>query len=62
VSRTRPTRDGVVALIGSLLLGLVGFVSGNNLLYLVAAPVWAMLALALPLGWWNLRGLEVSSR
>ena len=56
---TRPTRDGVVAVVGSSLLGLVGFLSGNNLLYLVAAPVWAMIVLAVPLGVWNLRGLEV---
>jgi uncharacterized protein (DUF58 family) len=58
-SRIRPTRDGIVAAVGGVLLGLIGFASGNNLLYLVAAPVWAMVLLAVPLGWWNLRGLEV---
>jgi uncharacterized protein (DUF58 family) len=55
----RPTRDGVVAATGGLALLLAGLSSGNNLLYLVAAPLWAALLLALPLGWWNVRGLQV---
>lgn len=55
----RPTRDGVVAALGGVLLGVIGFSTGNNLLYLVAAPVWAAVLLAAPLGWWNLRGLDV---
>jgi len=45
----RPTRDGWVALVAGLALGAVGLLSGNNVLYLVAAPLWAVLLLALPL-------------
>lgn len=56
---TRPTRDGVVVLLGALGLGGVAMISGNNLLYLVAAPVWAVLLLSLPLGAGNLRGISV---
>lgn len=55
----RPTRDGAVALVGGVALLAVGLVSGNNLLYLLAAPIWAMVLLSAPLGWWNVRGLEV---
>ncbi|MEZ4235717.1 MAG: transglutaminaseTgpA domain-containing protein [Myxococcota bacterium] len=55
----RPTRDGIVALAGVLGLLAVGLVSGNNLVYLVAAPVCAALLLSPPLGWWNLRHVEV---
>lgn len=55
----RPTRDGWVAVVAGVLLAAVGLLSGNNLLYLVAAPIWAALLLALPLGWFNLRGLQV---
>lgn len=53
------TRDGAIALAGGIALLVVGSLSGNNLLYLVAAPIWAVLLLAIPLGWWNLRGLQV---
>lgn len=55
----RPTRDGAVALAGGLALLIAGMLSGNNLVYLVAAPIWAALALSVPLGWWNLRHVEV---
>ncbi|MEQ1502684.1 MAG: DUF58 domain-containing protein [Myxococcota bacterium] len=53
------TRDGAIAAAGGLALLVVGLVSGNNLVYLVAAPVWAALGIAVPLGWWNLRGVQV---
>ena len=59
VRSVRPTRDGWIALLAGAALLVVGLLSGNNLLYLVAAPVWAALLLALPLGWFNLRGMEV---
>ena len=55
----RPTRTGTVALAGGLALLVVGLVSGNNLVYLVAAPVWATLIASVPLGWANVRGLAV---
>lgn len=55
----RLTRDGWIAGVAGAALLIVGLASGNNLLYLVAAPLWAALLLALPLGWFNLRGLEV---
>lgn len=55
----RPTRDGWISLAAGLALGVVGLLSGNNVLYLVAAPVWGVLLFALPLGWFNLRGLQV---
>lgn len=48
-----------MALLGALGLGGVALISGNNLLYLVAAPVWAVLLLSLPLGAGNLRGLSI---
>ena len=52
------TRDGWVVL--AVALGVMGAAwwSGNNLLYLVAAPVWAVLLLALPVGAANLRGVD----
>jgi uncharacterized protein (DUF58 family) len=56
---SRPTRDGGIALAGGLALLAVGLVSGNNLVYLVAAPIWSALVLSVPLGWWNLRHVEV---
>lgn len=59
MSGGRPTRDGGIAVAGGVALLVVGAFSGNNLLYLVAAPIWAVLMLAVPLGWWNLRGLQV---
>jgi uncharacterized protein (DUF58 family) len=59
VSGGRPTRDGAIAVAGGIALLVVGALSGNNLLYLVAAPIWAILLLAVPLGWWNLRGLQI---
>ena len=59
MSGGRPTRDGGIAVAGGVALLVVGAFSGNNLLYLVAAPIWAVLLVAVPLGWWNLRGLQV---
>ncbi len=57
--RIRPTRDGGVAIVAGLALLLASAVSGNNLVVLVAAPVWAVTLCALPAGWANLRALEV---
>lgn len=53
------TRDGAVALVASVALLGAGVLSGNNLVYLVAAPLWACVLVALPLGFANLRGLGV---
>ncbi len=53
------TRDGWAVVVGSVSLAAVAWISGNNLLYLVAAPVWAVLVLAAPLSALNLRGLQV---
>ncbi|MCB9684319.1 MAG: DUF58 domain-containing protein [Alphaproteobacteria bacterium] len=55
----RVTRDGAVALAASVALLGAGVLSGNNLVYLVAAPLWAAVLLAVPLGFANLRGLGV---
>ncbi len=58
-TRSRPTRDGWVWLAASLALAAAALASGNNLVYLVAAPVWVAGLVALPLGRWQLRGLEL---
>jgi uncharacterized protein (DUF58 family) len=57
--RWRTTRDGRVWAVASLALLAVAVLSGNNLVYLVAAPVWVAGILALPLGHWQLRRLDV---
>lgn len=57
--RGRPTRDGWVWATGAVGLALAALSSGNNLVYLVAAPVWVLGLLAWPLGRWQLRSLEV---
>ncbi len=57
--RTRLTRDGwVLGVLASALTAVAAF-SGNNLLVLVAAALWAVGLVAVPLGAWNLRGLVV---
>ncbi len=48
-----------MALAGAAALAAVALLSGNNLVYLVAAPLWAVLVVAVPVGWWNLRGVSV---
>lgn len=55
----RPTRDGVAAGLLALLLAGLAAATGNNLLYLLLAPVLGLIGVSVVLGGWNLRGLEV---
>ncbi|MBX2796306.1 MAG: DUF58 domain-containing protein [Myxococcales bacterium] len=55
----RVTRDGWLVLAGATGLAVVAWLSANNLLYLVASPVWAALLVSVPLGASNLAGLSV---
>lgn len=57
--RVWPTRDGWVVLSGALGLAVVAWMSANNLLYMIAAPVWAAWLLSLPIGVDNLRRIGV---
>ena len=60
--RSRLTRDGRVVLLGAIGLAVVAWLSANNLLYLVAAPVWATLIVGWPLGRANVMGIKVRRR
>lgn len=56
---TRPTPDGWILGLLTLALSAVAAASGNNLLYLTCAGLWATGGVAVGLGRWNLRGLTV---
>lgn len=62
MTRTSVTRDGWILAAGAAGLAGVAWVSANNLLYLVAAPVAALLVLAWPLGRANVWGIDVRRR
>jgi len=55
----RLTRDGMLYLVLTLALTVVALVAGNNLLVLLAAPMWSLWVLQWPLGAWNLMDLDV---
>jgi len=55
----RVTRDGLVYVVLTTALSVVAMVSGNNLLFLLVAPLWSLWLLQWPLGRLNLRGLAV---
>ncbi len=55
----RVTRDGVLFLVLTLALTVVAIVAGNNLLVLLAAPMWSLWLFQWPLGAWNLMDLDV---
>lgn len=56
----RITRDGWI--VGGLsgALSVMAFLSKNNLLYVVASPLWVLWGLGIVWGAWNLRGLSVA--
>lgn len=54
----RVTREGLLFVGLATALTVVGMVSGNNLLFLVVAPLWSVWLLQWPLGRWNLYGLS----
>lgn len=62
MTRTTVTRDGWILIAGATGLAAVAWVSANNLLYLVAAPVLALLVLAWPAGRANVAGVQVRRR
>lgn len=51
------TRDGLSFVGLATALTVVAMISGNNLLFLVVAPLWSIWLLQWPLGRWNLYGL-----
>ncbi len=53
----RVTRDGLVFVLLATALTGVAMVSGNNLLFLVVAPLWSVWLVQWPLGWLNVYGL-----
>lgn len=55
---TRLSRDGWAWLVAAAALVVAALGSGNNLVYLIAAPVWGIGLVAWPLGRWQLRGVE----
>ena len=55
----RVTRDGLAYLLLTSALTAVAMLSGNNLLFLLVAPLWSLWLVQWPLGRWNLRGLGV---
>jgi len=55
----RVTRDGLVYVALASALTAVAMISGNNLLFLVVAPLWSLWFLQWPLGRLNLRGVAV---
>lgn len=59
MTTSRATRDGWILVAGAAGLALVAWVSANNLLYLVAAPVLAVLLVAGPVGRLNVSGMAV---
>ena len=54
----RLTRDGVLFLALTLALTVVALLAGNNLLVLLAAPMWSLWLLQWPLGAWNVMDLD----
>ena len=56
----RPTGAGLLVLAAIVLLAVVALLTGNNLLYMVEAVLLSAGLLAVVLGAWNLRGVEVA--
>jgi len=55
----RLTADGLLYLVLTMALTVVALVAGNNLLVLLAAPMWSLWLVQWPLGAWNLMDLDV---